>query len=165
MIDGWARQKNASAVRHPSKATVSMQAQGAGGISVSFVSLPDGASVAGQRVLDLGAVSYSKISRTANVQVQTLADRFVVSTRVGLSLQDATHHFATATLLASLAYPDAAHVLRLEGVRLGPTPQVIQGRAPVGKTSAYRLEIEVPTSLTEKNAELHNAIIFQVVPN
>jgi hypothetical protein len=142
-----------------------MEAQGAGGISVSFVSLPDGASVAGQRVLDLGPVSYSRISGTANVQIRTLADRFIVSTKVGLALQDATHHFSTATLMASLAYPDAAHVLRLDGVRLGPAPQVIQGRAPVGKTSAYRLEIEVPTSLTEKNAELHNAIIFQVVPN
>src|SRR5689334_10844624 len=106
MPDGWARQKNASAARHASKATVNMQAQGTGGISVSFVSLPDGASVAGQRVLDLGTVSYSKISRTANVQVHTLADHFVVSTKVGLVVQDATHHFATATLLASLAYPD-----------------------------------------------------------
>jgi hypothetical protein len=29
----------------------------------------------------------------------------------------------------------------------------------------HRLEIEVPTSLTEKNSQLHNAIIFQVIPN
>lgn len=142
-----------------------MQAQGTGGISVSFVSLPDGANMAGQGVLDLGPVSYSRVSRSANVQLQTLADRFIVSTKVGVALQDATHHFATATLLASLAYPDSGHVLRLDGVRLSRVPQVIQGRAPVGKTSGYRLEIEVPTSLTEKNAELHNAIIFQVVPN
>lgn len=142
-----------------------MQSQAAGGIAISFVSLPDGASVAGQRLLDLGNVSYSRISRAANVQVTTLADRFVVSTKIGLALQDATQHFSSATLLAFLAHPDSSHILWLDGVRLGAAPQVIQGRMPVGKTSAHSLEIEVPTSLTEKNAELHNAIIFQVVPN
>lgn len=163
MTNGWA-QKGGTA-KHTSKAALNMQAQGAGGLAVSFVSLPDGAGVAGQRTLDLGTVSYSGRSRTANVQVRTLADRLVVSTRLGLAVQDASRHYSNATLLASLAYPEGAHVLWLDGVRLATTPQVIQGNLPVNQTSAHHLEIEVPASLPEKDAAVHNSIIFQVVPN
>jgi hypothetical protein len=163
MTNGWA-QKGGTA-KHSSKAVVNMQAQGAGGLSVSFVSLPDGAGMAGQRALDLGSVSYAGRPRTANVQARPLADRLVVSTKLGLAVQDPSGHCSSATLLVSLAYPDPAHVLRLDGVRLATTPQLIQGQMPVGKTSAHRLEIEVPTSLTEKDAGVHNSIIFQVVPN
>jgi hypothetical protein len=163
MTDGWAQSKGTA--KHTSKTVVNMQAQQAGGISVAFVSLSDGISLAGQHSLDLGTVSYASLPRNPNVQVRSFSDRFVVSTKVGLSLQDPTRHVATATLLAALAYPDSAHVVWLDGVRLGTTPQVVQGQVPLGKTSAHKLEIEVPTSLTEKNAELHNTIIFQVVPN
>lgn len=162
--NGWAQQKGTA--KHTSKAAaISMQAQGSGGISVAFVSLPDGVNVTGQHVLDIGTVAYASHPRSGNVQVNNLKDRFVVSTKVGLALQDPALHVATATVLASLAFPDAVHVLRLDGVRLSTVPQIIEVRTPVGKTSAHRLEIEVPTSLTEKNAELHNSIIFQVVPD
>jgi hypothetical protein len=142
-----------------------MQAEGAGGLSVSFASLSDGASVDGQRTLDLGNVSYAVHRPTSHVQVRALSDRLVVSTQLGLAIQSPTGHFASAMLSASLAYPDPAHVLWLDGVRLETTPQVVQGQVPVNRTTAHRLEIEVPTSLTEKNAGVHNSIIFQVVPN
>jgi hypothetical protein len=97
--------------------------------------------------------------------VRHLRDRFIVTTRFGLSIQDPTLHFASASVLASLAVPAFGHILWLDGVRLGTIPQVIQGQIRIGPTSSHRLEIEVPTSLTEKNAQLHNAIIFQVIPN
>jgi hypothetical protein len=42
---------------------------------------------------------------------------------------------------------------------------LLQGQAKTGTTVMHRLEIEVPTSLTEKNSQLNNAIIFQVIPN
>ena len=163
MTDGWAQTRGTP--KSTSKTVLNMQSQATGGISVAFVSLPDGISVTGQHAVDLGTVSYSNHSRTANLQVRTLGDRMVVSAKLGLALQDPSSHIASATLLASLAYPDSGHVLWLDGIRLGITPQVIQGQLPVGKTSSHRLEIEVPTSLTEKNAGLQNSIIFQVVPN
>lgn len=150
---------------HTSKAVVNMQTQAAGGLSLSFVSLSDGASVAGQHSLDLGRVSYSGRSRVQNVQTRAMADRLVVSTMIGLMAQDSSLHFAHASLLASLAYPDSTHALWLDGVRLTLTPQIVQGQMPVNKPSAHRLEIEVPTSLPEKDAAVHNSIIFQVVPN
>lgn len=163
MTNGWA-QKGGTAL-HTSKAVVNLQSQAAGGLSLSFVSLPDGVSVAGQRVLDLGRVSYAGRSRTANVQTQAMTDRLVVSTRLGLIVQDSSLHFASASLMASLAYPDSTHVFSLDGVRLTLTPQIVLGQMPVNKPSAHRLEIEVPTSLPEKDAAVHNSIIFQVVPN
>lgn len=163
MTNGWA-QKGGMA-NHTSKTVVNMQTESAGGLSVSIVSLSDGASVAGQRLLDLGRVSYAGRTRTPGVQSKALADRLVVSTGLGLVVQGSSLHVASASLMASLVYPEPSHVLWLDGVRLTITPQVIQRQIPVNKTSAHRLEIEVPTSLPEKDAGIHNSIIFQVVPN
>ena len=163
---GQAQKK--SAPRHTS-APVRMQAQVTGSISVTFASLPGSAPLApgtaGQGSLDLGQVAYGAGSRASNVEVRTLKDRIIVSTRFGLALQDTSGHFASASVLASLAYPDSARVLRLDGVRLSTVPQLIQGQARLGVTSSHRLEIEVPAALTEKDAQLHNAILFQVIPN
>lgn len=144
---------------------VNMQTQSEGGLTVAFVDLPGGADVAGQHGLNLGSVSYAGHPRSSNVQVRTSTDRFVVSANLGLSVQDSSRRFSTASLLVALAYPEPAHVLWLDGVRLTTALQMVQGRVPVGKTSAHRLEIEVPTSLTEKDAAVHNSIIFQVIPN
>src|SRR5689334_8647431 len=166
MTDGWAQHK--STVKRTSSA-ISMKSASEGAISVSFVSAPDGAALtggaSGQRSLDLGAVSHAGGAQTANVQVQKLPGHFVVSTKFGLSIQDGSQHTTTATILAALAQPDSAFRYRLDGITLQPAPQLLQGQARVGPTSIHRLEIDVPVSVTEKNSQLHNAIIFQVIPN
>ncbi|HXB21762.1 MAG TPA: hypothetical protein VNV88_10290 [Candidatus Solibacter sp.] len=166
-IRGWAQRKQP--VKRTSPAVVSLQVQKEGVISVAFANTIDGAALtagsSGQRGLELGALSYGGHPRVPNVQIRHLRDRFIVVTRFGLSIQDPTLHFASASILASLASPDFDHVLWLDGVRLGTVAQVIQGNVRIGPISSHRLEIEVPTSLTEKNAQLHNAIIFQVIPN
>lgn len=161
--DGWAQARGTA--KHASKPLVNMQTQSEGGLTVAFVDLPGGADVAGQHGLNLGSVSYAGHPRSSNVQVRTSADRFVVSASLGLSIQDSGRQFSSASLLVALAYPEPAHVLWLDGVRLTTALQMVQGRVPVGKTSAHRLEIEIPTSLTEKDAAVHNSIIFQVIPN
>jgi hypothetical protein len=115
--------------------------------------------------LNLGTVSLAGGAKTANVQVQQLPGRFIVSTRFGLSIESGSQHAASATVLAALAAPDRAYTFRLDGITLETVPQLLQGQARVGTAHMHRLEIEVPTSLTEKNSQLHNAIIFQVIPN
>jgi len=136
---------------------------------VSFVSAPDGAALAGgssgQRSLDLGTVSSAAGAQTANVQVQKLPGRFVVVTRFGLSIQSGSQHSSSATVLAALALPDPAFTFRLDGITLQPAPQLLQNQARIGPVSLHRLEIEVPASVTEKNSQLHNAILFQIIPN
>ena len=167
MTDGWAQSKGAS--KRTSSTVLSMKSQSEGTISVNFISAPDGAALtggaSGQRSLNLGTVSQAGGAQTANVQVQQLPGRFIVSTRFGLSIESGSQHAASATVLAALAVPDPAYTFRLDGITLQTVPQLLQGQARTGTTVMHRLEIEVPTSLTEKNSQLHNAIIFQVIPN
>jgi hypothetical protein len=113
----------------------------------------------------LGTVSHAGGAQTANVHTQKLPGRFVVSTRFGLSIQAGSQTATTAAVLAALTIPDPAYTFRLDGITLQTVPQLLQGQARTGTTVMHRLEIEVPTSLTEKNSQLHNAIIFQVIPN
>jgi len=68
-------------------------------------------------------------------------------------------------VMASLAVPESSFVLRLDGLKLGATPQVVQGQLRLGVMTQHRLEIEVPSSVTEKNSQLQNAIVFQVIAN
>jgi hypothetical protein len=166
MTDGWTQRKGTS---KRTSTAVSMKSVTEGTISVSFVSAPDGVALtggtSGQRSLNLGAVSNAAGARTGNVQVQKFPGRFVVSTKFGLSIQDASQRATNATILAALAIPDSAYTFRLDGITLGTVPQLVQGQARIGPTLIHRLEIDVPTSLTEKNSQLNNAILFQVIPN
>jgi hypothetical protein len=166
MTGGWAQRKGAST---RTSSAISMKSATEGTISVSFVSAPDGAALSGgasgQRNLDLGAVSHAGGAKNPNVQVKKLADHFVVATKFGLSIQDGSQHTTTASVLAALAAPDPSFTFRLDGITLQPTPQLVQNQARVGPTLIHRLEIEVPASVTEKNSQVHNAIIFQIIPN
>ena len=167
IVDGRAQRKTAD--KRTSTTVLSLQSQSAGTISVAFVSAPDGAALtggtSGQRSLSLGTVSHAGGARAGNVQVQRFSGHFVVSTRFGLSIQAGSQHATSATLLAALAAPDFAYTFKLDGITLGTVPQLVQGQARVGTTIMHRLEIDVPTSLTEKNSQLNNAILFQVIPN
>ncbi|HEV3041632.1 MAG TPA: hypothetical protein VHA33_27960 [Candidatus Angelobacter sp.] len=166
-MNGWAQQKRST--KRTSAPVVSLQVKREGTLIVAFTNTPDGANLtsgaAGQRGLELGTISYGMNPRTPNVQVRHLRDRFIVVTRFGLSIQDPTLHSSSASVLAALASPDVGHLLWLDGVRLGTVPKIIHSQLRVGPVSSHLLEIEVPTSLTEQNAQLHNAIIFQVIPN
>jgi len=145
-----------------------MRAETAGSLSVTFSGAPDGARLsggtAGQGTLDLGAASYGG-AFSPNVNVQKLRGSFVVSTKFGLTIQQSSQQLSTATVMAALAVPEPAFILRLDGLTLGTTPQVVQGQARLGVMTQHRLEIEVPSSVTEKNSQLHNAILFQVIAN
>jgi hypothetical protein len=165
ITDGWAQSKSTSK-RSPTP--VLMKAQAAGTISLSLGNAPDGVPLKGgnasQRSLDLGTVSYQNGASTLNVGVQKLAASFVVSTKFGMTVQDSTGNLGTATVLAAMAAPDV-FIFRVDGLRLGTVPQLIQAQAKPGVTGLHLLEIEVPSSLTEKNSQLQNSILFQVIAN
>ena len=164
MSDGWA-QKRASAKRTPT--VVSMRSQAEGALTVSFANASDGVPLSGtstQRILDLGSASYNGASGR-NVSLTKFPGRFVVATRFGLSVQDNSQHAGTATILAALLTPDPAFVFRVDGLTLAPIPQIIQPQAKIGTVSQHKLEIEVPSSVTEKGSRISNAIIFQVIAN
>lgn len=146
-----------------------MRSEATGTLSVSFASAPDGVPLSGgssfQRTLDFGAVSATQNSPALNVKLTRRSAGFVVATPFGLGIQDSAQRVSNATVLAAIAAPDPFFTFRLDGFQLSPTPQMIQGRAKVGVTAPHLLEIEVPSSVTEQNSQLHNAIIFQVIAN
>jgi hypothetical protein len=146
-----------------------MRAQTLGTLSVSLVTAPDGAPLNGgnptQRTLNLGTVSYNGLTTVPNVTVTRQATSFLVTTRFGLAVQDSTQQVSTATILVGLAAPELFFTLRVDGLTLSPTPQVVQGQARVGTTMEHRLDIQIPTSVTERNSQLQNALLFQVIAN
>ncbi len=167
ITDGWAQRKGSP--KHTSVA-LNLQTEATGSVSVELIAAPDGPALAGspsgQQALDLGPVSYGAGARGGNVQVDRHGGHhFVVRAKFGLRIQDKSQRFSSATLLASIAYPDTVFNLSVDGVKMVTTPQIIQPQARLGPVVAHRLEIEVPVSATEKNAQLRNAILFQVVPN
>lgn len=115
--------------------------------------------------MDLGPVSYGAGSRVANVEVNKRADRFVVATKFGLLIQDPTGRALSAAVQVSLAYPESTYTFWIDGVKLATTPQTVQAQARLGVTQSHSLQIEVPAGLSEKNSQLQNAVLFQVVPN
>jgi hypothetical protein len=123
------------------------------------------AGASGQQIMDLGPVSYGAGSRVANVEVNKRADRFVVATKFGMLIQDSTGRASSAAVLVSLAYPESTYTFWIDGVKLATAPQTIQPQARLGVTQNHSLQIEVPAALSEKNSQLQNAVVFQVVPN
>lgn len=145
-----------------------MRSQATGSLSVSLSGVPDGARMTGgsaaQNSLDLGSVSYGGHPMSPNVEIQRSSGHFVVSTRFAMVV-NGDSHVSAATVLAALATPEPVFIVRIDGVKLATAPQLIQGQARIGVTTQHRLEIEVPTSVTEKNSQLHNSIVFQVIAN
>ena len=167
VTDGWAQR--ASAGKHTSPTVLVMRSQTTGSLSVKFTNAPDGAHMAGgatgQGTLNLGNASYASGAFASNVSIRKARDRFTVATNFGLTIDANSSSTATATVMAGLAAPERNFVLRLDGVTLGTTPQVVQGQIKLGTPTEHRLEIEVPSTLTEKDSQLHNAILFQVIAN
>jgi len=165
--NGWTQRK--SSVKRTSPAAQSLRTQSAGCISVTLTRAPDGAPMtagaSGQQVMDLGPVSYGAGSRMANVVVNKRPDRFVVATKFGLVIQDPTGRSSSAAVLVSLAYPESIYMFWIDGVRLAATPQTVQAQARLGVTQTHSLQIEVPATVSEKDSQLQNAVVFQVVPN
>jgi len=164
---GWAQRK--ATAKRASPTVLAMHSESTGMLSVKLSNAPDGARLTGgttgQGSLDLGAASYGGGAFSPNVSVHKSQGRFVVSTRFGITVQENSTGVTTATVMAALAIPEPSFVLRLDGIVLGTTPQVVQGNTQLGVITQHRLEIEVPASVTERDSQLHNAIIFQVIAN
>jgi hypothetical protein len=166
VTDGWAQSKVAKK-RTPTP-VLKMDSQVSGTLAVQLVNSANGVTMKGgttnQRSMDLGTVSYQSGSNALNVSLQKLSTSFVVSTKFGLEVDDSTGKVGSVTVRANLAAPDV-FIFRVDGFQLGTTPLLIQTQIKPGALVQHLLEIEVPTSLTEKNSQLQNTIQFQVVAN
>jgi hypothetical protein len=131
------------------------------------VNLANGAPLAGGAVsasIDLGTVSYSG-TRTAGVTIEQRASSFVAETEFGLQINDSSHQSHFATVMAYLSGPPTLLIYRVDGKTLGSVPVVVAGQSQVGRMSRHRFEVEVPNSVTERNAQQQAAVQFEVMPN
>lgn len=167
IANGQAQRKGTN--KRTSPTAFKMRAETLGTLSVSLASVPEGAPLNGgnptQRSLNLGTVSYNGLTTVPNVTVTKQVGSFVVTTKFGLAIQDGTQQVSTATVLAGLAAPELFFILRVDGLTLSTAPQVVQPQAKVGSTVAHRLDVQIPTSLTERNSQLQNTLLFQVIAN
>ena len=146
-----------------------MRKQTEGAISIGFAGITRGSQAGregnGYGTLDIGTVSYAIGAKSPHTQVHRLTDRLVVTTEFRLGIADNSLHAASAMLLAATAYPESVYTVSVDGVRLQATPQMVQPDVPLGRTSVHRLQIEIPNTVTEKDSQFHNSIVFQVIPN
>jgi hypothetical protein len=146
-----------------------MRKQTEGAISIGFAGIARGTQTArgalGYATLEFGSVSYGVGAKSPTTKVRRLPDRLVVTSEFGLNISDNSLHAASAMLLAATAYPENVYTVSVDGVRLQTTPQMVQANAPLGRTSLHRLQIEIPNTVTEKDSQFHNSIVFQVIPN
>lgn len=146
-----------------------MHSETKGSLSVSLSGVPGEATVvsgpSGQGTLELGAVSYQGVPVGSHVHMNRLTGHFVVSTRFAMTIDGGSQSPTSATVMAALAVPDSHFIFRIDRVKVENTPQVVESRAKVGMANQHLLEIDVPTSITEKDSQLQNAIIFQVIAN
>lgn len=146
-----------------------MSKQTEGAISIGFAGITRGSQAGreatGYGTLDIGAVSYGLGAKSPHTQVRRLTDRLVVTTEFGLSIADNSLQATSAMLLAATAFPENVYTVSVDGVRLQATPRMVQANVPLGRTSVHRLQIEIPNTVTEKDSQFHNSIVFQVIPN
>jgi hypothetical protein len=156
-------------VVRPGGHSIPMQATASGALSVGIVdlsatpSLTSKAAVGGE-VLDLGTVSYAG-SKNSNVSVEQHHGSFTVTTAFGLQVRDSSQlaHFATVSAFVVGSSSQLTYIV--DGRKLSSTPTVIVPHLAVGGVTRHRLEVEVPTSLTERNAQQQVALQFEVTPN
>ena len=137
-------------------------------VSLTVVSLPDGAPLLGSQggwTLDLGGVSYAGIPATPNVAIERSSGSFVVSTEFGLMIRDPRQHSRTVSLLVFLDPVQSRVAIRIDGVTLQAAPQLLATHIPTSVVTRHRLEIEIPASLAEDEKSVVNGIEFSVVPD
>jgi hypothetical protein len=104
-------------------------------LSITFVDA--GPATAG--VIDAGTIA----ARPRRGKQGSAVTTRTFAMRIGQASREAR---GAATVRAFLETPDPNCTIRIDGIVLGATPRVVRRNAPVGITTIYRLEIEVPAS-------------------
>ena len=102
-------------------------------LKITFVNVTGSGSEA---MIDAGAMSRTRAKVTKRV--------------FGIRLDAANaSEGATATLRAFLESHDGRSTIRVDGIEIGPVPQLINAQTPLGIVTTHTLEIEVPATVPE----------------
>jgi hypothetical protein len=151
---------------HP---VVVRSAKSEGSLAVSIVPVAGGPSFtavpSGLSSMQLGAVSSGTGARNAGVAVERRQHSMVVRALFGLKVENPGAQQGTATLSAFLFRVDPRCDIFLDGLKLGTSPRLIEGRAAYGVSSPHRLEVEIPSSVPESQSQIVDNVGFLAVPN
>lgn len=151
----------------PKTRSILLGAAPGGGLTVSVVNLTTSAPLMGAATaasLNLGAVSYGG-SHSPGVTIEQRKSGFIVGTAFGLQVNDSSHQARFATVMAYISGPPTPLTYRIDGRTLGSVPVVVAPRMIVGAISRHNLEVEVPGSVSERNANQQAALQFEVLQN
>jgi hypothetical protein len=136
-------------------------------MSFSFVALSDGASMLGSGStsgsLEIGSVSQSAGARR-NVSVHRTPKGFIVTTAFGVSVQDSSGSARTASLMAALPFTDSRMSVRIDGMPLDSVSRIVAPHLMTGAVTRHQLEIEVPSDITEAQADVLKNVQFILIP-
>ena len=166
-VNAWSQRKPVGGRgSHPA---VVRSTKSEGSLAVSVVAVAGGPSFAaapgGLSSMQLGAVSSGTGARNAVITVERRQHSMVVRALFGLKVENPGAQQGTATLSAFLFRLDPRCDIFLDGLKLGTSPRLIEGRASYGVTSPHRLEIEIPSSVPESQSHIMDNVGFLAVPH
>ena len=120
------------------------------GPTISILAVPTGAMLqsqgTGNASLNLGPVSYYKGTSAVGETSQKNPGAFVVSTRFALKVDCPRNSSSQVNLMVSRLDASASHAIAIDGIPLGPTPQMLVPSMSCGSSGEHRLDLEVPVS-------------------
>lgn len=119
--------------------------------AITILAAPTGALVrsegAGNTALDLGRVSYFRGASAPGESSRKTSGSFVISTQFALRVDcPGSSPASLVSVTMSRTDADPTHVLAIDGIQLGTSPQPLAGSMPCGSSGEHRLDVEVPVS-------------------
>lgn len=100
-------------------------------------------TVSGEALVELGSLSAFRQPLEWDARRQSATIR----RRVTVDLQSRSSLARFATVRAFLATDDGRSRVRVDGIPLSSTPQLIEARARLGSATTHTIEIEIPASM------------------
>lgn len=118
--------------------------------TITILAAPSGAMLQSQgassALINLGPVSYFKGTSAAGETSQKNSGAFVVSTRFELRVDCPGSSSSQVSLTVSRLDASASHTIAIDGIALGPAPQILVPSMRCGSSGDHRLDLEVPVS-------------------
>jgi hypothetical protein len=119
--------------------------------TVTILTAATGAMIVNQGVgsstLNLGQASYFRGASVPGESIQRAANSLIITTRFALRV-DCPGSPASAQVSVTAKRMDASvsHAMSIDGMKLGPAPQILQQSMPCGSAGEHLLAVEVPKS-------------------
>jgi hypothetical protein len=118
--------------------------------TITILSAPTGAMLqsqgAGNTTINLGPVSYFRGTSVPGETSHKNPGSFVISTRFAIKVDCPGNSSSQVDLAVSRLAASASHSIAIDGIALGPAPQMLAPSMPCGSGGEHRLDLEIPVS-------------------